>query len=47
MEVIRELMTEGLYGLKADPDITSALAQWVDHVPALPIHTTLRGTHTW
>lgn len=47
MEVVRELMTEGLYGLKADDDITSALAQWVNHVPALPIDTTLWGTHTW
>lgn len=47
MEIVRELMAEGLHGLKADADIISALGQWVHHVPALPIHTTLRGTHTW
>lgn len=47
MEIVRELMTEGLYGLEADADITSALARWVNHVPALPIWRTLWGVHTW
>ena len=47
MDIVRELMTPNLHGLQPDEEIASALARWVNHVPALRVPAVLTRFHTW